>query len=313
LSCRILITGANGFLGKKLVDRLLHADALRGESAELTLVDLQFERTWDDPRVSIVAGSIAEPATIASALTAWPDVVFHMACVPGGASEKNFDLGLQVNLNATLALLEGLRRAPKPPVFIYTSSVGVFGDPPAMVTDETPPSPRWSYGAHKAIGEVLVSDYTRKGWIDGRALRLPGIVARPPVQNGAITLFQSDIIRELSAGRRVTCPVGPAATPWWMSAECCVDNLVLASRLDAKLLKADRTYTLPLLRVSIQEVVTAIAAVAHSDAATNIDYRPDAAVEAQFGRLPPVEVPMAEALGLASDGTVEEMVRRALL
>ena len=305
----ILITGANGFVGQRLSERLLHSGL---PIQSLALLDIRFDSVPDDKRVLAITGSIADSAVVRSALASQPGVVVHMACIPGGAAEDNFDLGRQVNLDATLHLLEAMRDLPAPPVFVYTSSVGVFGDPPAVVTDETPPSPRWSYGTHKAIGELLVSDYTRKGWIDGRSVRLPGIVPRPAIRNGAITIFQSDLIRELAAGRPVVCPVSPAATPWWMSVECCVDNLMIAATMEASRLKADRTYTLPVLRAAVSEIVDELVARFGDGILANLQYQPVAAMEAQFGRLPEVSVPAAEALGFRHDGTVRELVRRAL-
>ncbi len=303
-----LITGANGFVGRRLVAGLLG----RPNTLSITQLDLAFTTASSDERLKTVTGSIADIKLVRDLCVDPIDCIFHLACIPGGAAEANFDLGKAVNLDGTIGLLESLRQLSKAPKFVFTSSVGVFGAPPATIADDTPPSPVWSYGAHKAACEYLVADYTRKGWIDGRTVRLPAIVPRPPIRNGAVSIFQSDLIHELSAGREFVCPVSALASTWWMSLDCCVENLLLAAEIDGSLLKGDRTYTLPVLRTTIAEVVSGIATLFGTDAEALISYAPVAQVEKMFGMLPPVVVPLAEAVGFRNDGSVEQMLKSAL-
>src|SRR3954453_1834594 len=156
----VLITGASGFVGGHLVRRLLAEDVALGQPLErLILLDQRFDDTGADPRVEQHAGSMTDAARMREVLADGVDMVFHLASIPGGLAERNYELGRQVNLDATLQLLEQLREQPRPPRFIFASSVAVYGDPlPARVDDETLPRPTLTYGAHKLIGEILLAD-----------------------------------------------------------------------------------------------------------------------------------------------------------
>lgn len=313
---RILVTGANGFIGSKLVDRLLSAASPAAlEFDELTLLDIRFSPALRslDPRVTRTQGSVADAGLMDEIFSGEPfDLIFHLACIAGGLAEANFDLGKQVNLDATMRLLELARGQRKPPVIVYSSSIGVYGELPPLVTDETPARPNWSYGAHKLIGELLMSDYTRKGWVDARTLRFPGIVARPPDSSGALSAFLSDMIREGSQKRKFVAPVSADACSWWMSVGCCVDNVLHAAMLPTAELSADRVWMLPPLRASMAEIVDGLARVYHVPARELITYAPQAEIEERFGRLPETRFTASEAMGFHHDGSVDALVRRAL-
>ncbi len=316
----LLITGANGFIGRALAQRLLSDQAPRRfaePSPHLTLMDLTFTGP-ETPRVRRVPGSIADPKVLAQAFAAPVDVVFHLASIPGGMAEQEYELAREVNLDATVRLLESARAqslaTSKPVTFVFASTIAVFGSPlPAVVNDASPFRPKLTYGAQKLVGEILLEDFHRRGWVQGRAVRLPGIVARPPQRTGQLSAFLSDIIRELAAGRSYACPVAADSTTWLMSLPCIVDNLLHASLMAPEACRDSRAWTLPALRMSMTELVASIAEVYGSEVLNRVTYGSNPALEANFGRYPPLETPAAEAAGFKHDGDLPTLVRRALL
>jgi D-erythronate 2-dehydrogenase len=315
----LLITGANGFIGRALVARLLGAGAGVPPALQsdcLTLLDLALE-VPATPRVRLLAGSIADRELLTQAFDRPIDVVFHLASVPGGMAEQQYELGRRINLDATIALLETAAARPgssgKPVRFVFASSIAVLGSPlPDRVDDTTPTRPQLSYGAQKLIGEILVEDFNRRGWVQGRSIRLPGIVARPPQRSGLLSAFLSDIIRELAAGRSFACPVASDSTTWLMSAPCVIDNLLHAAVLSDEQSGGAHTWTLPALRVSMEELVDAIAVVHGDDVKSRVSYQSNPALEANFGRYPALFTPAAQAAGFRHDGDPQSLVRRAL-
>lgn len=312
----VLITGANGFVGRHLVRRLLRAGRIGAGQApfsRLTLVDLEADDSIDDARVRVVRGSIADDAVLRAAFAERVDHVIHLASIPGGAAEKSYTLGLDVNLRATLAMLELLRAQPAPPArFTFASTIAVYGSPmPALVDDATPMRPGLSYGAHKLVDEILVKDYSRRGWIDGRIVRLPGIVARPAEPSGLLSAFMSEIFWKLRAGEPFTCPVSADAVAWWMSVGCCVGNLLHAAALDEKEVETRRDWTLPVLRLRVAELVDALARRYGNDRRDLVSYAPNDALEQVFGRFPPLDASAAERIGFRHDGDVDRLVVNA--
>jgi nucleoside-diphosphate-sugar epimerase len=310
---RVMITGANGFLGRALVHRLLDDGVLRGQTIEaLLLLDKTLSGFPDDSRIRRHQVSVTEPALLRRALADGVDVVFHLTSIPGGAAEEQYSLGYQVNLLASLELLEQLRCMRRRPVFVYASSVAVYGgDLPARMDEQLSPRPELSYGAHKLMVETALGDLARRGEVDGRALRLPGIVARPREPNGLRSAFMSDLMRAMADGEPYRCPVSPQATAWWMSARCCVDNLLHAAELREP--GAQRVWQLPVLQLSISQVLDALAAAFGQERRGLIEFCPDQGLEALFGRLPTLRTPQARALGFRHDGSATALVRNALL
>lgn len=310
---RVVVVGGEGFIGQALVARLRRGGLVAGARATLiTVLDQRITSRSADPQLRYVEGDISDTAILAQTIAGGVDCVFHLASVPGGAAEQNFELGLRVNLHATLGLLEVLRQSGAAPKLVFASSIGIYGVPlPEVVDENTIALPSLSYGAQKLIGEYLVADYGRRGFVDGRSVRIPGIVARPP-STGMLSLFLSDLIRELSAGRHFVCPVAPEGMSWFMSRPCIVDNLLHAASLSAQQVALQRTWLLPVQHVSIAAVVQAIARIHGPEVLARVSYAPNAALQAQFANYPPLHCPKSEAAGFRHDGTLETLITRAL-
>jgi nucleoside-diphosphate-sugar epimerase len=310
----ILVTGADGFIGRHLVRRLL---ALSGTAdspyyqVRITALDQQFTHLSKLPNLRCLAGSFADSTVLRQALDTPADLVFHLASVPSGLSEQQPDLGMAVNVHGTLALLDALRAQSNCPALVFASSIAVYGRPETtLVTDDTLPNPALSYGAHKVIGEVLVNDYARRGWIRGCSLRLPGIVARPAEPNGAVSIFISDLIRCMYHGEAFVCPVSEKAHSWLMSVQCCIDNLLRGAAGD---FDKGRTWMLPALRVSLQALAAESARLGgNPDALSRLQWQPDPWVEFNFGSYPPLQLPRAEAAGFRADASLAALVEGAV-
>lgn len=309
----VVVTGAQGFVGRVLVKRLLEEGLGGRPVSTLTLVDVAFDLPSPDARVEQITGSIADESVRASAYATPVDTVFHLASIPGGAAEKNYDLGRTINLDATLGLLEDLRGQSRVPRFVFASTVAVYGEQlPPIVDESTLPAPALSYGTHKLAGEALVADATRLGWVQGCSLRLPGVVARPGDGAGLMSAFMSQLFWKLSAGEPLTVPVSAGGVAWWISVGACVDNLLHAATIDTERLNARRSYQIPVLRLTVGEVVEALAARFGADRTALVTYAPDPLVERLFAAYPPLVTPEAERLGLHHDGSVEQLITRAM-
>ncbi|MDO9603155.1 NAD-dependent epimerase/dehydratase family protein [Hydrogenophaga sp.] len=309
----VVVTGAEGFVGQVLVRRLLN-DGLNGRPVRrLSLMDVRFAAPPADERVRQIEGSIADPAVRARAYDGAVDAVFHLASVPGGAAEKNYELGREINLDATLGLLEDLRAQAQPPRFVFASTIAVYGEHlPAEVDEHTLPNPGLSYGAHKLAGEYLVADATRKGWVQGCSLRLPGVVARPGEGVGMMSAFMSLLFWKLAAGEPLTVPVSREGVAWWISVGACVDNLLHAATVDPARLDPRRSYQMPVLRLTVGELVTALARRFGADREALVTYQPDPFIEKLFAAYPPLATPQALALGLVNDGDIQTLITRAM-
>ena len=314
----IVITGGAGFLGQQLAKKLLDKESLTnvtGEQVEiqkLTLFDIvPPQNLLDDSRIDIITGDIRDPQVIAELITDNVDLIFHLAAVVSGEAEENFELGMQVNLTATQNLLERCRQIKTQPRSIFTSSVAVFGgDLPDVLQDDTAPTPQSSYGTQKAVGELLVNDYSRRGFVDGRVIRLPTIVVRPGKPNKATSTFASSIIREPLQGQPAVCPVSPEMELWIMSPRQAVRSLIHATELPTERWQQNRVVSLPGLTVSVKEMVDSLAAIAGQTVAKRITWQPDPFIERIVGSWPTrFATKKAEALGFKADSSIEEIIR----
>jgi len=297
----ILITGGAGFLGRKLAERLLQIgeiaardDGVRRPIERLILVDQAAAPDLGDPRVQAVAADIADAGAMAGLIGPDIDLVFHLAAVVSGAAEADFDLGMRINLDASRALLDLCRAAGHRP----------------LVTDDTPLNPRSSYGVQKAIGELLIGDYSRKGYVDGRILRLPTISVRPGAPNKAASSFASGLIREPLNGQETVCPVPLDLKLWLLSPRGAIEAIVAGAQLPSQVLGDRRALNLPGLSVSVGEMLAALERAGGAKATGLIRHQPDPAVEAIVGSWPCAwDASRAERLGLKGDADFDAIVR----
>ncbi len=309
----ILITGGAGFLGTRLARELLQRGQLAGRRIErLMLADLFAPRDdtlTRDPRVQSLAGDLM--ASIPTLFAQRWDAVFHLASAVSAECEADFDLGLHANLDTTRALLDACRQQTAsghpPPLFFFSSSVAVYGsDPalplPAVVNDDTLPTPQSSYGIHKFVCEQLVADYTRKGHIDGRAARLMTVSVRPGKPNGAASGFLSGMLREPLAGQPSNCPV-PLDTPVALSSPATtVAGIIAVAEASREAFGGRTAINLPALSLRVQDMLDALAAFAGPEATALVSHEPDAATARIVAGWPArFDSPRARALGLQAD------------
>jgi nucleoside-diphosphate-sugar epimerase len=314
---KVVITGGAGFLGQRLARKILEQGRLtdsNGRESEVTslvLVDVVAANDFGDARVKSVVGDIADADLVREVISADVDSVFHLAAIVSGQAEADFDLGMRINLDATRLLLEACRAHGKQPKFVFTSSVAVYGGKlPELVLDSTALNPRSSYGMQKAIGELLVNEYSRRGFIDGRVLRLPTISVRPGKPNKAASSFASGIIREPLNGEDAVCPVPPETRLWLLSPRGAIAALFSGHELAAESLQDSRTLNLPGLSVTVAEMLAALKRVAGEEAVGRIRWERDATVERIVGGWPAAwDASRARALGLEADADFDAIVR----
>jgi nucleoside-diphosphate-sugar epimerase len=305
---RVVITGGCGFLGRRLAARLLARD----DVVDLVLFDNAVPSlpVPEDPRLRLVTGDIADRKTLRRVIAPGTDAVFHLAAVVSAGAEADTDLGYRVTLDGTRAVLDACRALGNSPRVIFASSLAVYGGTlPETVGEETPPTPQSSYGTQKAIGELLVNDYTRKGFIDGRALRLPTIVVRPGRPNRAASSFASSMIREPLSGHEAICPVSPETVMALASPRRVVAALAQALDLPGEALGANRSLQLPGFSVAVGAMAEAVRRAGGEAAHARIRWQPDPAIAAIIGSWPrALAAARAEALGFAADADIDEAV-----
>lgn len=309
----VLIIGGGGFLGQKLAHRLAAAGRLRDrEITGMTLADIAVPAPVPAPfTIENTTCDITDRAAVDGLLAARFDVIFLLAAVVSSHAEAEFEVGMQVNLHGALNVLEAARLLDTAPVLVFTSSLAVFGgEVPDPIRDWTIPNPQTSYGTQKAIGELLVNDYSRRGFVDGRTLRLPTISVRPGRPNRAASSFMSSIIREPLNGEEAVCPVDPDFAHYYLSPRLCVQNLIRGAEIDAADLGQNRTMTMPGRTLTIRQMIDAMTAVAGPDPAKLIRFEDDPAIrDIVTGWRFDYDPAKALALGLEADDSFEDNVR----
>jgi nucleoside-diphosphate-sugar epimerase len=314
----VVVTGGAGFLGQRLIRLLCERGELTdaaGRRRPIERIVAVDQGPCADPlidrRVAYLQGDVADTAFVDMALGTGTDSVFHLAAVVSGAAERDFDLGMRWNVDGTRGLLEACRRQAKAPKFVFTSSVAVFGQPlPAVLTDATTPTPQASYGVQKLIGELLVGDCSRKGFIDGRSIRLPTIVVRPGKPNAAASSFASGIIREPLAGVEARCPVEPSTGVWMSSPATAVAAMVHAHELPSAAWGTLRSLNLPGLTATVAEMIAALRAVAGSEVADRVRFETDEPIAKIVRSWPSrFDTARARALGFPQDADFASILR----
>lgn len=314
---KVLITGGAGFLGQRLARQLLAQGQLTDSHgqlqtiSELVLVDVVAAHDFNDVRVKVVTGDIADGALMRATINTQTTSIFHLAAIVSGQAEADFELGMRINLDASRLLLDICRELGHKPKVVFTSSVAVYGGKlPDVVQDTTALNPQSSYGAQKAIGELLLNDYSRRGFVDGRVLRLPTISVRPGKPNKAASSFASGIIREPLNGEAAVCPVATDLRLWLLSPRGAIASLIAGHELAGEMFGASRTVNLPGLSVSVGEMIAALEDVAGSDVTARISYAPDPAIERIVKSWPGAwDTARAEALGLTADVDFSSIIR----
>ena len=315
---KVLVTGGNGFLGRRLVAALLERGALAGadgaehEIERVVVSDIGpgIAPPPADPRIEQRIGDLSEPGAAQALVGPDTGAVFHLAAVVSGEAEQNFDLGMRINFHASLRLLEAARAGGACPRFVFASSVAAYGgDMPEVIEDSTHLSPQTSYGSQKAAVELLIHDYSRKGFVDGRALRLPTIVVRPGKANAAASSFASAIVREPLEGRAYSCPVAPETELWLLSPRRAVTSFLHAALLPADAFGMNRAVALPGMTVTVREMVDTLRERAGARVAGRLSFERDPFIEKiVYGWATRFRPERALAMGFAPDDDLKSVV-----
>src|SRR4051812_34523464 len=308
----VLIVGAAGMIGRKLADRLVADGNVGGRGIErLTLVDVVAPAS-PDGQADAVSADLAAPGEAERLVENRPDLIFHLAAVVSGEAEADFDKGYRVNLDGTRALLEAVRSVPAyRPRVVFTSSIAVYGPPlPDPIPEDFQQTPLTSYGTQKAIGELLLADYTRRGFLDGIGLRLPTICIRPGRPNKAASGFFSSILREPLAGQEAVLPVPDTVRHWHASPRSAVEFLLRGAALDGDEVGPRRTLSMPGLSATVAEQIEALRRVAGERAVRLIRREPDESIMRIVGTwAEALDATRATRLGFAAERSFDEIIR----
>lgn len=311
---KILVLGAAGMIGRKLIERLLADGRLRNKAITaihgFDVVEASIAST-NNINVTASAGDISDAATVDALVAEKPDVIFHLAAIVSGEAEAEFEKGYRINLNGTQNLFDSIVARPDyQPRVVYASSIAVFGAPfPDTIEDEFHLTPLTSYGTQKAIGELLLADLTRKGHMDGIGLRLPTIVVRPGKPNLAASGFFSNIIREPLAGESAVLPVSEDVMHWMASPRSAVGFCIHAAEIDGEVVGPRRNLTMPGLAITVGEMIAALGRIAGPDVVAKIERKADATIIGIVANWPRRFIATrAEGLGFSSETSFDEII-----
>ncbi len=307
---RVLVIGGGGFVGAKLAQRLAAEGALRGQPIT-ALVQADIVAPVPVTGSGGIALDVADAAQTAALIGQGWDVIYHLAAIVSGQAEAEFDLGMRINLHGTLNVLEGARALGTAPVVVFASSVAVYGGAaPDPIDDFTVLQPQTSYGAQKAAAELMIADYSRKGFVRGRGLRLPTVTIRPGKPNAAASSFMSSIFREPLQGESANCPVGEDYAVWHCSARTVVRNLIHAAGIDQAALGTAPCLILPGRVDTIGEMIAAMTRVAGPEAAARITRNREPVIEKIVtGWRQRLDCARGLSLGFIADASFEDNVR----
>lgn len=313
----ILIIGAAGMVGRKLTQALLAAGTIAGRDiSALTLVDVvAADVPVSDTPISALAADLSLPGTAETLAATRPDLIFHLAAIVSGEAEADFDKGYRINLDGTRLLLEAIRqegmKAPYCPRLVFTSSIAVFGAPlPPAIPDDMAHTPLTSYGTQKAICELLLADYSRRGFVDGIGIRLPTVVVRPGKPNKAASGFFSGIIREPLNGMEAVLPVDDSVRHWFASPRSAIGFLLHAAGLDTAPLGQRRNLSMPGLSATIAEEIAALERFGGTKALRLIRREPDETIARIVAGWPQnFDTSRAIALGFRAETSFDDIVR----
>ena len=306
----VAVTGAAGMIGRKLVARLVEDGRLGDAELErLTLMDVVAPDP--PPQGTAFAGDLADPATAQRLVDGQPDVIVHLAAVVSGEAEADFDKGYRVNLDGTRTLLETIRAAAYRPRVVLASSIAVFGAPlPTPIPEDFATLPLTSYGTQKAIDELLLADYSRRGFVDGVGIRLPTICIRPGAPNKAASGFFSNILREPLVGREAVLPVPETVRHWHASPRSAVGFCLRAATVDTELIGPRRTLSMPGLSATVGEQIEALRRVGGEAAVRLIRHEPDPQIMEMVGNwAAALDASRAERLGFIAETSFDEIIR----
>lgn len=310
---KILITGGGGLVGQKLARRLAARGTMRGAAIdEIVLADVLEPPVFEaECKISTVVGDISRPEDVAGMIDGETQVIYHLAAILSGHAEVEFDHGIAVNLMGTLHLMQRAREMGTQPVFVYASSIATLGgDVPDPIEDWTATNPQTSYGTQKAAGELLLNDFSRKGFVRGRGVRLPTISVRPGKPNRAASSFMSSIIREPLNGEEAICPVGLDFQHYYLSPRMCVENLVRIAEVEQEALGMNVNMTMPGLTHTISDLIDAMRDVAGPEPAQRIRFESQPNIEKiVMGWRYAFNPAKALALGLEADKSYHDNVR----
>ncbi|SFN89135.1 D-erythronate dehydrogenase [Xenorhabdus japonica] len=308
---KIIITGGAGFLGQQLAFALLkNKSAFNFE--QLVLADIQCPISpINDPRVQCLALDLSQAGSAEKLIDAESDILFHLAAIVSSQAEQDFDLGMRVNFDVTRNLLESIRTKNPSLKFIFTSSLAVFGGIlPKTVTDHCAVNPQSSYGTQKAMCELMINDYSRKGYVDGRILRLPTISIRPGKPNKAASSFASGIIREPLYGENSICPVSRELVLWLSSPETVIHNLIHAAQIPKEKFDSSRIINLPGISITVQGMLDALKEVAGQKPIEFIRFELDEGINQIMKSWPGnFDISRSLALGFRADCSFHDSIR----